>query len=131
MDTCLDLNERNLPARALFFTFSQINDQKYLVKLSILIKFLHSSWISLMKLGKDLFINIFYVLDGTVHFFVFYFIKISKFALPGVMLMYERTSKDRKKERKKEKGEKSAEEIYRFTTTAFILGSFIYRKLDL
>ena len=28
---------------------------------------------------------------------VFYFIKISKFALPGVMLMYERTSKDRKK----------------------------------
>ena len=30
--------------------------------------------------------------------FVFYFIKISKFALPGVMLMYERTSKDRKKE---------------------------------
>ena len=33
-------------------------------------------------------------------FFVFYCIKISKFALPGVMLMYERTSKDRKKERK-------------------------------
>ena len=33
-------------------------------------------------------------------FFFFYFIKISKFALPGVMLMYERTSKDRKKERK-------------------------------
>ena len=32
-------------------------------------------------------------------FFFFYFIKISKFALPGVMLMYERTSKDRKKER--------------------------------
>ena len=31
-------------------------------------------------------------------FFVFYFIKISKFALPGVMLMYERTSKDRKKD---------------------------------
>ena len=31
-------------------------------------------------------------------FFVFYFIKISKFALPGVMLMYEGTSKDRKKE---------------------------------
>ena len=30
--------------------------------------------------------------------FDFYFIKISKFALPGVMLMYERTSKDRKKE---------------------------------
>ena len=30
--------------------------------------------------------------------FCFYFIKISKFALPGVMLMYERTSKDRKKE---------------------------------
>ena len=29
-------------------------------------------------------------------FFVFYSIKISKFALPGVMLMYERTSKDRK-----------------------------------
>ena len=28
----------------------------------------------------------------------FYFIKISKFALPGVMLMYERTSKDRKKD---------------------------------
>ena len=36
-------------------------------------------------------------------FFVFYFIKISKFALPGVMLIYERTSKDRKKERKKER----------------------------
>ena len=32
-------------------------------------------------------------------FLFFYFIKISKFALPGVMLMYERTSKDRKKER--------------------------------
>ena len=31
--------------------------------------------------------------------FVFYFIKISEFALPGVMLMYERTSIDRKKER--------------------------------
>ena len=30
--------------------------------------------------------------------FVFYFIKISKFAIPGVMLMYEQTSKDRKKE---------------------------------
>ena len=28
----------------------------------------------------------------------FYFFKISKFALPGVMLMYERTSKDRKKD---------------------------------
>ena len=37
-----------------------------------------------------------------VFFFVFfYFIKISKFALPGVMLMYERTSKDRKKEERK------------------------------
>ena len=35
-------------------------------------------------------------------FFVFYFIKISKFALPGVMLIYERTSKDRKKDRKNE-----------------------------
>ena len=34
-------------------------------------------------------------------FLFFIFIKISKFALPGVMLMYERTSKDRKKERKK------------------------------
>ena len=31
--------------------------------------------------------------------FDFYFIKTSKFALPGVMLMYEGTSKDRKKER--------------------------------
>ena len=31
----------------------------------------------------------------------FYFFKISKFALPGVMLIYERTSIDRKKERKK------------------------------
>ena len=30
--------------------------------------------------------------------FVLYLIKISKFALPGVMLMYERTSIDRKKE---------------------------------
>ena len=28
--------------------------------------------------------------------FVYYFIKISKFALPGVMLMYERTSNERK-----------------------------------
>ena len=36
-----------------------------------------------------------------VLFLFFYFIKISKFALPGVMLMYERTSIDRKKERKK------------------------------
>ena len=35
-------------------------------------------------------------------FFVFYFIKISKFALPGAILMCERTSKDRKKERKKD-----------------------------
>ena len=34
-------------------------------------------------------------------FCVFYFIKISKFALPGVMLIYERTSKDRKKEMKR------------------------------
>ena len=33
-------------------------------------------------------------------FFFIYFIKISKFALPGVMLMYERTSKDRKKRKK-------------------------------
>ena len=32
-------------------------------------------------------------------FVFFYFIKISKFALTGVMLIYERTSKDRKKER--------------------------------
>ena len=31
-------------------------------------------------------------------FCVFYFIKISKFALPGVMLIFERTSKDRKKD---------------------------------
>ena len=31
-------------------------------------------------------------------FLFFYFIKISKFALPGVMLMYERTSKERKKD---------------------------------
>ena len=30
--------------------------------------------------------------------FVFYFIKISKFALPGVMLKYEQTSIDRQKE---------------------------------
>ena len=34
-------------------------------------------------------------------FCVFYFIKISKFALPGVMLIYERTSEDRKKERER------------------------------
>ena len=33
-------------------------------------------------------------------FLFFIFIKISKFALPGVMLMYERTSNERKKERK-------------------------------
>ena len=37
-------------------------------------------------------------------FFVFYFIKISKFALPGVMLMYERTSKDRKERTRKKVG---------------------------
>ena len=43
-----------------------------------------------------LFFFVFFVL-----FLFFYFIKISKFTLPGVMLMYERTSKDRK--RKKEK----------------------------
>ena len=42
-------------------------------------------------------------------FFVFYFIKISKFALPGVMLIYERTSKDRKKERKERMREKERE----------------------
>ena len=35
--------------------------------------------------------------------FVFYFFKISEFALPGVMLMYERTSIDRKKENRKRK----------------------------
>ena len=34
-----------------------------------------------------------------VLFLFFIFIKISKFALPGVMLMYERTSNERKKER--------------------------------
>ena len=44
----------------------------------------------------------FFVLFCFFVFCVFYFIKISKFALPGVMLIYERTSKDRKKERKKE-----------------------------
>ena len=33
----------------------------------------------------------------------FYFFKISKFALPGVMLIYERTSIDRKKKKKKKK----------------------------
>ena len=35
------------------------------------------------------------VLFFFVFFLFFYFIKISKFALPGVMLIYERTSKDR------------------------------------
>ena len=40
----------------------------------------------------------FFVLFCFFVFCVFYFIKISKFALPGVMLIYERTSKDRKKE---------------------------------
>ena len=35
--------------------------------------------------------------------FVFYFIKTSKFTLPDVMLMYERTSIVRKRERKKER----------------------------
>ena len=39
----------------------------------------------------------FFVLFCFFVFCVFYFIKISKFALPGVMLIYERTSKDRKK----------------------------------
>ena len=38
--------------------------------------------------------------------FAFYFIKISKFALPGVMLIYERTSNERMKERKKERKKK-------------------------
>ena len=33
--------------------------------------------------------------------FCFHFIKIFKFALPGVMLMYERTSIDGKKDRRK------------------------------
>ena len=41
----------------------------------------------------------FFVLFCFFVFCVFYFIKISKFTLPGVMLIYERTSKDRKKER--------------------------------
>ena len=36
----------------------------------------------------------FFVLFFFLCFFVFHFIKISKFALPCVMLMYERTSKD-------------------------------------
>ena len=36
-------------------------------------------------------------------FVFFYFFKISKFALPGVMLIYERTSIDRKKKKKKKK----------------------------
>ena len=40
------------------------------------------------------FVCVFFVL-----FLFFIFIKISKFALPGVMLMYERTSNERKKER--------------------------------
>ena len=44
----------------------------------------------------------FFVLFCFFVFCVFYFIKISKFALPGVMLIYERTSKYRKKEKKKE-----------------------------
>ena len=39
----------------------------------------------------------------------FYFIKISKFPLSGVMLMYERTSKDRKKERNKPRALGNAE----------------------
>ena len=34
-----------------------------------------------------------------VLFFFFYFIKISKFALPGVMLMYEQNSIDRKRKK--------------------------------
>ena len=44
----------------------------------------------------------FFVLFCFFVFCVFYFIKISKFALPGVMLIYERTSKDRKKEHKRQ-----------------------------
>ena len=42
---------------------------------------------------------VFFVLFCFLCVFCFYFIKISKFALSGVILMYERTSKDRKKER--------------------------------
>ena len=45
-------------------------------------------------------------------FFVFYFIKISKFTLPGVMLIYERTSKDRKKERKFSADQVFCESLY-------------------
>ena len=44
--------------------------------------------------------SFFLLLCFFVLFLFFYFIKISKFALPGVMFKYERTSKDRK--RKKE-----------------------------
>ena len=43
------------------------------------------------------FLCFFCVFFFCVFFYFIYFIKISKFALPGVMLMYERTSKDRKK----------------------------------
>ena len=49
------------------------------------------------SLFKQKFSQKFLCFFCVVLFFVFYFIKISKFALPGVMLMYERTSKDRKK----------------------------------
>ena len=45
-------------------------------------------------------------------FLFFIFVKISKFALLGVMLMYERTSNERKKEKSMENIEKS---------TAFLL----------
>ena len=53
------------------------------------------------SLGHSLFKQKFSQKFLCFFFFFFFFIKISKFALPGVMLMYERTIKDRKKERKK------------------------------
>ena len=56
--------------------------------------------------------------------FCFYFIKISKFALPGVMLIYERTSKDRKKERKKEFFSAMAESLKKLKTSN-VFSSFI------
>ena len=42
-------------------------------------------------------------LDSLWCFYFFYFIKISKLALPGVILKFEQSQLDRKKERKKKK----------------------------
>ena len=64
-------------------------------------------------------------------FCVFYFIKISKFALPGVMLIYERTSKDRKKERQWSKQEAWSSLHVRFGRAVAAYSKVVRRKKSL